>query len=268
MDHVVLLPKEHLKVYLIKKITIEILDCINPDSVYLSGSTTTGPEIVFTIFIDTMFTRPETDLQLIADRILKPYESVAYRLFSCNHAEDLLHRGNLYLLTHCTLGKLVYASETSGHALYPDATMVSGLLVRIKKWFVKRKDKLNDYNADVSRFVELEKYIEAVCLLHKMLELLFKTAESFLMGRELQSKAISEHQNYIRVFAPSLGGLFNTANEADDRLQLLLHSAYRDRPHLNISRTDVERLCLKVEWAQQEVSGLFEAATLNCEDKA
>ena len=269
MDHVILLPKEHLKAYLIKKITIELLDCINPDSVYLSGSTTAaGPEIIFTIFIDTLYTRPETDLQLIADRILKPYESVAYRLFSCDHARDAIQKGNLYLLSHCTFGTMVYGGEASGSGFSFDAVMVQMLLVRIKEGFKKRMDHVDAYAAVVLEYIASGKYVEAVCLLHMILELLFKTAQSFLMGRETQSKSIPELQDYIKVFAPSLGTLFNPTDETEVRLQLLLYSAYRNKPHLDISKADAERLYEKAIWAQQEVSRLFEAAIRDCDDKA
>jgi hypothetical protein len=268
MNHAILLPKEHLKVYLVKKITIEILDCINPDSVYLSGSTTAGPEIIFTIFIDTLYTRPETDLQLIADRILKPYESVAYRLFSYGYANDALQRGNLYLLTHCTFGNMVYASEAARHDFRPDKVMVHTLLDRIKKGFKKQMDKVGDYFADVLLCVESGKYIEAVRVLYIIVELLFRTAESFLMGRELQSRSIPEHQDYIKVFAPSLGTLFNPADKTENRLQRLLYSALRHKSQPDISRTEVEQLSLKAVKAQQEVSRLFEAAILDCENKA
>ena len=268
MNHAILLPNEHLKAYLVKKITIEILDCINPDSVYLSGSTTAGPEIIFTIFIDTLYTRPETDLQLIADRILKPYESVAYRLFSCGYANDALQRGNLYLLSHCTLGKMVYGGEASRHDFQPDAVMVHTLLDRIKKGFKKQMDKVSDYFADVLLCVESGKYIEAVRVLYLIVELLFRTAQTFLMGRELQSKSIPEHQDYIKVFAPSLGILFNPADKAENRLQRLLYSASRHKAQPDISRTDVEQLCMKTVKAQQEVSRLFETGIHDCENKA
>ncbi|RWX00255.1 hypothetical protein [Flavobacterium cerinum] len=269
MDHVILLPKEHLKAYLIKKITIEILDCINPDSVYLSGSTTAaGPEIIFTIFIDTLYTRPETELQLIADRILKPYESVVYRLFSCDYARDAIQKGNLYLLTHCTFGTMVYAGEASGSGFSMDAVMVQTLLVRIKDGFKKRMDHAGAYAAAVLQYIESGKYADAVCLLHMILELLFKTAQSFLMGRELPSKSIPELQDYIKVFAPSLGTLFNPTDATEVRLQVLLYSAYRNKPHLDISKADAERLYQKATWAQQEVSRLFEGAIRDCGDRA
>lgn len=267
MDNAVLLPKEHLKAYLLRKITIEILDCINPNSVYLSGSTSGCPEIIFTIFIDTLYTHPETDLQLIADRILKPYDSVAYRLFSCNYARDAMQKGSLYLLTHCTLGKMVYASEASGRGFCLDEATVQTLLARIKEVFKKRMDKVNDYCVEVLQCIASGKYVEAVRLLHTILELLFKTAQSFLMGRELQSKSIPEHQDYIKIFAPSLGTLFDPTDETDVRLQMLLYSAFRNKPQLNVSRSDVEKLYQKVEWAQQEVARLFDECVLNCLNK-
>jgi hypothetical protein len=146
--------------------------------------------------------------------------------------------------------------------------MVQMLFLRIKEGFKKRMDHVDAYAVVVLEYIASGKYVEAVCLLHMILELLFKTAQSFLMGRESQSKSIPELQDYIKVFAPSLGTLFNPNDETEVRLQLLLYSAYRNKPHLDISKADTERLYEKALWAQQEVSRLFEAAIRDCGDKA
>lgn len=272
MNHYLLIPPEHPQQHLLGKLCEQLLEAINADSIYLSlGNDQPIPEIIFTIFIDTTFTRLDNELLLPVERIFNDHSSMACRLFSCDYAEDALRKGNLYFLNHCTLGEKVYSNPSSSHTVHAEAALPNVLLPRAKKHFKSRIGKIEGRYTNFPKCLKYEKFIDAAYTLHQMLEQLFKAAELFLIGKEVFSKDMLEHQDAIRRFAPSLGTLFNTADEEEDRLQKLLYAtyvAYRKNERLDISRSDVEKLLSKTQFAKQEVERLFKESALLCFKKA
>jgi len=271
MRHDVLIPEGHPRAHLLEKLTNKILDVINPDSIFLSVNNKTSPETVFTIIMDTTFSRIDNELLLPLERIFANYDNIAFRVYSCEYTADGLRKGNLYFLNHCTLGEVAFSNPSAIHPYFPEAALAIDLLARTKKQYKRNMSKIEGRYTDFPKCLKYEEFLKATYILHQMLEQLFKAAELFLMGKQLFTKDLSEHQGYLRQFAPSLANLFNVADEEEDRLLKLLYKAYtahRNNERFEPRRADVERLLFKTQWAKQEVEKLFKESIRNCINKA
>jgi hypothetical protein len=271
MRHDVLIPEGHPQAHLLEKLSNQILDIVNPESIFLSINNNTCPETVFTIIIDTTYSRIDDDLLQPLERIFGNYPNIAFRVFPCDYVDDGLRKGNLYFLNHCTLGEMAYQNSDGTHPIFPEGALAIDLLARTKKHYKHAILKIEGRYTDFPKCLKYEEFLKAGYTLHQMLEQLFKTAELFFMGKQLFSKDLAEHQDYLRQFAPSLANLFNVANEEEDRLLKLLYTcyiAYRKSGRFEPERTDVEALLFKTQLARQEVEKLFKESVQNCINKA
>jgi hypothetical protein len=271
MKHDVLIPEGHPQAHLLEKIGNQILDIVNPDSIFLSVVNSTCPETIFTLIIDTTYSRIDDDLLQPLERIFTNYPDIAFRVFSCDYADDGLRKGNLYFLNHCALGKMAHRNSDGIHPIFPETALTIDLLARTKKHYKHAMLKIEGRYTDFPKCLIYEEFQKASYTLHQMLEQLFKAAELFLMGKQLFSKDLAEHQDYLRQFAPSLANLFNVADAEEDRLLKLLYTcyvAYRKKDRFEPKRTDVEALLFKTQLARQEVEKLFKESIQNCVDKA
>jgi|GEM_PF-829954 len=271
MDHYVLKPENHPQSHLLMTITNELLDFINADSVYYSlDNTNGGPEIIFSIFMHRDSRQIEGDLFAVADRVFKPYPEIGYQILSCDYAEDALRKGNLFLLRHCTLGELAYANPSADHAFYPEEATVSKLVRRASKHFKKRMNKVDVYLLDVPRAIKHENYLEAAFIIHKAMELLYKTATNFIMGKQYVAKSIAAQQLHLSKFAPSLSNLFHIEQEAESDLLEKLDASYwsykRKQVH-NVKLPNLDKLQEKVERLKKEVKKLFDQMAAECAEK-
>ncbi|NUY80484.1 hypothetical protein HUK80_06220 [Flavobacterium sp. MAH-1] len=268
MNHYILTPEDHPGSHLIEKAIDETLGFINADCVYLSVNNQCGPETIVTFYMDKDSTQL-AELEVLADKVFAKYPAFAYRLFSCDYAEDALRKGNLFMVRHVALGSVAYANPEGGHPFFPEAAMPNRLITRAKKLFKKRLQKCDRILSDYVRCIEHENFTEAVFVLHRALEVLYKTGANFLTGRPLVSKSIAVQQENIRTFAPALGHLFDPAGEEECFLLEQLDKTYpamkrRRFPEPKFKREDVGKILAKVALAKKEVERLFAEAVGEC----
>lgn len=270
MRHYTLIPKDHPQAHLLEQLTNQVIDIVNVGEAYISVDNG-DPEIIFTFFIDTTYTRIDNELLLPLNRIFANYSSITYRIFSCDYAADAVRKGNLYFVRHCTLGSMIYANPSATHEVDPDGEIPGLLLPRAKKHFKRAMAKVDGRYTNFPKCLKYEKFLDGAYVLHQMMEQLFKFAESFIIGKEIFSKDMAEHQAELSRFAPSLAPLFDPADEEETRLQRLIlsaYQAYRSKDRLEIERKDLEKLLFKTQWLRQEVERLFKEAVANCYEKA
>ncbi|KGO87074.1 hypothetical protein Q765_07645 [Flavobacterium rivuli WB 3.3-2 = DSM 21788] len=226
MRHYTLIPEGHSHAHLLEQITNQVIDIVNVGEAYISVDNG-NPEIIFTFLIDTTYTRIDNELLLPLNRIFSNYNWIAYRIFSCDYAADAVRKGNLYFLRHCTLGIMIYSNPSATHKVDPDGEIAGLLLPRAKKHFKRAMAKVDGRYANFPKCLKYEKFLDGAYVLHQMIEQLFKFAESFILGKEIFSKDMAEHQSELSRFAPSLATLFNAVDEEETRLQKLIFSAYQ-----------------------------------------
>lgn len=90
-----------------------------------------------------------------------------------------------------------------------------------------------------------------------------------MMGRERKCHSIKEHQTYIKVFVPKLGGLFNTDGEEELSLLRLLDEAYittRYQNNYHINEVQIQKIRGRAEQMFVLVSRLFEDKLAKCQN--
>lgn len=255
---------------LLKELTEKAIKVAPMHDVYISVGNT-APETIFTLFVDTAFTRIDNDLLEPLNQIFEDYLSINYNVFSGDYAADAICKGNLYFIKHCVLGQLAYTNTEAKTNFHPESEQPSILIPRAKKHFKRAMGKVDGRYTTFPKSLKNEKYVEAAYTLHQMMEQLFKIAEEFILGKQLFAKDISEHQTALTGYAPGIATLFDTEHEEDARLLELLHSAYlafRHKNHLDISRADIEKLLFKTQSLRKETERLFIEALARCYEKA
>ncbi|MBF02417.1 MAG: hypothetical protein CMP76_03885 [Flavobacterium sp.] len=255
---------------LLKELTEKVLKVTPINDVYMSVGNT-APETIFTLFVDTTFTRIDNDLLEPLNQIFEDYLSITYNVFSGDYAADAIRKGNLYFIEHCVLGQLAYTNTEAKTNFHPESEQPSILIPRAKKQFKRAMGKVDGRYTNFPKSLKNEKYVDAAYTLQQMMEQLFKISEEFILGKQLFAKDISEHQTALKGYAPAIAKLFDTKHEEDARLLELLNSAYlafRHKNHLDISRADIEKLLLKTQSLRKETERLFIEAVARCYEKA
>jgi len=254
---------------LLKELTEKIVKVAPIHDVYISVGNT-APETIFTLFVDTTFTRIDNDLMEPLNQIFEDYLSISYNVFSRDYAADAVRKGNLYFIEHCVLGQLAYTNPEAKTNFHPESEQPSILIPRAKKQLKRAMGKVDGRYTTFPKSLKDEKYVDAAYTLHQMMEQLFKIAEEFILGKPLFSKDISERQTALTGYAPGIATLFDAKHEEDVRLLELLYSAYlafRHKNHLDISRADIEKLLFKTQSLRKETERLFIEAVTRCYEK-
>lgn len=222
-----------------------------------------------TYLVDTTYIRIDNDLYLPLNEFFKAYPTIMYRAFSCDYAADAIRKGNLYFLEHCLLGEKLFSASDSQMSL--DELNPTILLPRAKKLFKKVMSKIDGRYASFPKLLRNEKYLDAAYVLHQMLEQLYKAAELFLLGKQLFTKDIVEHQQSLISVAPALAKLFDVENNEQNALLHLINSvyiAYQRRDSLDISRQQVEQILYRTQQVRQDIEKLFKEKIAVCYNKA
>lgn len=269
MNHSIQINESHPLAGLLKELAAQIIETATLNDVYLSTGNTT-PEIIFTVFVDTTYTRIDDVFLEPLNRIFENHQSIACNVFSCDYAADAIRKGNPYFIEHCVLGQLAYTNPDTSTILHPESEQPSVLLPRAKKHFKRAMGKIDGRYTTVPKALKNEKYVDTAYTLVQMTEQLFKVAEDVVLGKQLFAKDIQEHQAALLSHAPTIAGLFDAQDDEDLRLLALLHSAYvafRHKNHLEISRSDIEKLLFKTQSLRKEVERLFIEVVARCYEK-
>lgn len=269
MNHSIQINERHPLADLLEELITQVIDTAIVNDVYLSTGNA-SPEIIFTVFVDTAYTRIDDLLLEPLNRIFENHKSIVCNVFSCDYAADAIRKGNPYFIEHCLLGQLAYTNLDTTTILHPESEQPSVLLPRAKKHFKRAMSKIDGRYTSVPKALKNEKYVDVAYTLLQMTEQLFKLAEDVVLGKQLFEKDIQEHQTALLTHAPTIAGLFDAQDDEDLRLLALLNSAYvafRHKNHLEISRADIEKLLFKTQSFKKEVERLFIEVIARCYEK-
>lgn len=249
-----------------------LLGHFTPDAAYYSfDRVPAGAAVQVTLLVRREKSQIDRELQQLASRAFESYPELRWSLFSWRYAEDALRRGNLFFLQHCTLGELAYGSDGTSHPVHPEAATVGLALRRARKLFQRRTAKIDSILLDFSKCLEQENFTEAFFILHRALELMFKQAAAFLTGKAFVSKSIAQQQENLRLIAPEMGRLFDTADAADCTMLELLDSSYwnfkRRQPLGGVRTSMASAIASKVALMKKLVEKRFDEAVAAIEER-
>src|SRR5690606_1016757 len=137
-----------------------------------------------------------------------------------------LNDNNLFFVYSCQWEHCIYKDATAEVDVFFEYHLQPKTLSIIKARFDKEKHKIAAFMDGADFFVKQGNLAQAAFMLHQCMELWYRYAGLFLMGKERKSHSIKELQTYLRAFSPSLGHLFDTEKEEEQQLIKLLDEAY------------------------------------------
>ena len=175
-------------------------------------------------------------------KIFQEQTDFLYRVFPYGYAEQQLKDGNLFFVHGCAWSNLIYSGPSEEMDVFHGYGTDEKTLDNIRFNFGKELEKINGFMEGAAFFLENGNLSQSVFLYHQVLELLFRTVELFLMGKERKCHSIKEHQVYIRAFAPELGNLFDVDIEEEQLSLKLLDEAYITARYSNNYRINSAQL--------------------------
>ncbi|MFI0429201.1 HEPN domain-containing protein [Mariniflexile sp. HMF6888] len=164
-------------------------------------------------------------LSSMVAKIFQEETDVLYRIFSFEHAQQQLREENLFFIHGCHPSKLIYKSDNTDIGLkvpviHKDTKEAMAL------GFENELSRVGAFMEGATFYMENKNFPQAAFMLHQYMEIWFRNAELLVMGKEIKSHSIKEHQTHIKAFAPELGRIFNMDREEDRDLLKLLDEAY------------------------------------------
>ncbi|GAA3557743.1 HEPN domain-containing protein [Snuella lapsa] len=200
------------------------------------------------------------ELSSMVAKIFEHETDYLYRIFSFDYAQEQLNHGNLFFVHGCSRENMIFQNSDSGLDIFQEYYADKKTLIIIEANFQKECNKMAAFMDGATFFIEKENYSQAGFMLHQYIELWFRYAALFIMGKERKSHSIKELQTYVRGFAPELGNLFNTEIEEEQHLLRLLDNAYistRYENNYHINKEQLLKIQAKADTIHNTVTYLF-----------
>lgn len=181
------------------------------------------------------------ELSSMVAKIFQEETDFLYRIFSFEYAQQQLKEENLFFVHGCTWNKVIFHTSNAELDSFCEYHVPEKTLSIIQSTFEKECHKMSAFFDGATFFIEKNNLSHAAYMLHQCIELWFRHAAFFTMGKERKSHSIRELQTYIKIFAPTLGNLFNTEIEEEQNLLKLLDDAYiatryENNYHINLEQ--------------------------------
>ncbi len=180
-------------------------------------------------------------------KIFQEETDVLYRIFSFEYAQQQLREENLFFIQGCHPSKLIYKSDNTDIGLKVPV-IHKETKEAMALGFESELSRVGTFMEGATFYMENKNFLQAAFMLHQYMEIWFRNAELLVMGKEIKSHSIKEHQTHIKAFAPELGRIFNMDRKEDRNLLKLLDDAYitaRYSKNYHISKFQLEILSEK-----------------------
>jgi len=207
------------------------------------------------------------ELSSMVAKIFQEETDFLYRIFSFEYAQQQLKVDNLFFVHGCTLEYLIYNNPDVEFDSFHEYQITEKTLSNIQSAFKKEHSKIVAFLDGASFFIEKNNLSHAAYMLHQYIELWFRYAALFIMGKERKSHSIKELQTYIKAFASELGNLFNTEIEEELSLLKLLDDAYittRYENNYHINLDQIHKIIQKANTIESIATNLFKSKIEAC----
>ncbi len=211
--------------------------------IYKSILKTTGNnQLLFIVILKGNCSSLTQELSAMVAKIFQEETEFLYRIFSFEYAHQQLKEESLFFVHGCTWDKLVFHNPDAESNSFHEYHIPEKTLNNIQSTFEKERYKMATFFDGATFFIEKDNLSHAAYMLHQYIELWFRYAALFIMGKERKSHSIKELQTYIKTFAPELGNLFNTDLEEEQNLLKLLDNAYITTRYENNYNINLEQI--------------------------
>ncbi|KUO68772.1 MAG: hypothetical protein APF83_11555 [Lutibacter sp. BRH_c52] len=191
------------------------------------------------------------ELSFMVAKIFQEETDFLYRIFSFGYAQLQLKEDNLFFVNGCTWDNVIYHNPDTELDMFYTYQIPEKTLNNIQSAFEKECLKIAAFLDGATFFIENNNLSHAAYMLHQYIELWFRCAALFIMGKERKSHSIKELQTYIKAFAPEFGNLFNTEIEEEQSLLKILDDAYVSTRYENNYHINLEQINKTLEKANK-----------------
>ncbi|PKQ45191.1 HEPN domain-containing protein [Confluentibacter flavum] len=211
--------------------------------VYKSISETTeNNQVLFIVLLEGNCSSLTHELSSMVAKIFQEETEFLYRIFSSEYAHQQLREENLFFVHGCAWDKIVFHNTDVELDFFQEYYIQEKILSNIQSVFERERHKMDAFLDGATFFIEKNNLSHAAYMLHQYIELWFRYAALFTMGKERKSHSIKELQTYIKSFAPELGNLFNAEIEEEQSLLRLLDDAYISTRYENNYHINLEQI--------------------------
>ena len=236
----------------------ELIAALNPLFIFW-GEFTVNPELnMLTLIVGEADCKPSSFEK--ADALLKEHPQLRHRIYTQSYAMEQIEAGNLFFIENLLLGNVVYGQQELGFPFMNSTLCLNDLIGRSKRAFDKELKKIDAFSEGASNHFEKGHYAQSTFAYHQTMELLFRTAECALMGRNKITHRLREHQEYCHAFITSLASFFDLNDPEEVALLDLLDQSYcaaRYQSDFEPSIEAVDMLYYKTEQLFILVKSLF-----------
>lgn len=207
------------------------------------------------------------ELSSMVAKIFENETDYLYRIFSFKYAEQQLKYENLFFVNGCLWERVISLKSDVELDVFYKYQVDKKTLSRIEANFQKEHEKMAAFMDGATFFIENQNFSQAAFMLHQFIELWFRYAALFIMGKERKSHSIKELQTFIKAFAPELGCVFNTEIEEEQHLLKLLDAAYistRYENNYHINLVQIHKIVEKSAKIESIVTTLFKTKIEVC----
>ncbi|QLE00931.1 HEPN domain-containing protein [Galbibacter sp. BG1] len=239
---------------------------------YIFQSTAASEEysrIIWIAILQSNCSSLTQELSSMVAKIFQQETDFLYRIFPFEYARQQLAEENLFFIHGFNPANLIYKSPNVENQLIDRAIDVN-TFNRIESVFQIEHNKINAFLEGANFFIEKGNLSQAAFMFHQYIELWFRFAGLFIMGKERKSHNIKELQTYLKAFAPGLGNLFNTEIEEEQNLLKLLDEAYiatRYHNNYHINGEQIQKIREKANDAYAHVEMMFKLKMKACRDE-
>ncbi|SEL30886.1 hypothetical protein SAMN05421740_104217 [Parapedobacter koreensis] len=205
-----------------------VIGLIRVDEIYHNRNfVAIGSHGELVIFVPQAVSNPFAEYMPLLDMVFRDYPDLSYRLFNSQRAKEEAKRRNIFYHFACRIANRLYANPTSSFRLADYLCPTAGhFLAEAKAYFDSEMAKVLAFRDGVSLYFGTDNRPFAAFMLHQQLELTYRVAELFVMGRDKVTHSINAHQRYTASYIPRLGNIFDQRDEAEQRLAMQLDDAY------------------------------------------
>tara|TARA_R110002096_G_scaffold419229_1_gene623749 strand:- start:1820 stop:2983 length:1164 start_codon:yes stop_codon:yes gene_type:complete len=236
--------------------------------IYKSILKTTGNnQLLFIVILKGKSSSLTQELSAMVAKIFQEETDFLYRIFSFEYAKQQLKEENLSFVHGCTWNKLVFHNPDDELDSFHEHHIQETTLNNMQSTFEKECHKMTVFLEGATFFIENNNLSHAAYMLHQHIELWFRFAALFIMGKERKSHSIKELQTYVKAFSPELGKLFNTQIEEEQNLLKLLDDAYittRYENNYHINLEQIHKILEKAHKMESLATSLFKNKLNTC----
>ena len=245
-----------LEVKYIYKSNITLEDCVKP---------------LLIVILEGNCTSLTKELSSMVAKIFQEETVFLYRVFSLDYALQQLKDENLFFVHGCIWEKVIFNNTDTELDSFHEYYIPKKTLMNIQSVFEKEQAKITTFLDGATFFIEKNNLPQAAFMLHQHIELWFRFAALFIMGKERKSHIIKELQTYIKTFAPELGHLFNTEIEEEQNLLKLLDNAYittRYENNYHINLEQINKILEKANKIESVITKLYKNMLNACTNES